>query len=230
MAADDAPIGTTAWLDSTIGSLFQSDSNDSTPPPGTRVPQPAADSSADDSAFPSLFGAWGGTAEIPTLLPGSSNQDDNKANGSDSKSTGGPDFWQWATSAADGLSLEALGPSIGLDSLGNSGAPAPALHSDTPRSDAATLHLTADVPTLGVKDLKSLIKRAGLSDQSCVERKDLEALAIVAQKRLIEAAALKQTAAANSAAAASRGTGASALAHEIAEKHGKHPVRKAELR
>jgi len=229
MAANDAPIGTTAWLDSTIGSLFQSDSNDSTPPPGTLVPPPVADSSADDSAFPSLFGAWGGTAEIPTLLPGSSKQDDNKANSSDSKSTGGPDFWQWATSAADGLSLEAL-PSIGLDSLGNSGASAPALHSDTPRSDAATLHLTADVPTLGVKYLKSLIKRAGLSDQSCVERKDLEALAIVAQKRLVEAAALKQTAAANSAAAASRGTGASALAHDIADKHGKHPVWKAKLR
>jgi len=222
MAADDATVGTTAWLDSAIGSLFKSDSSGSAPPSGTLVPPTTTESIADDSSLSSVFGAWAVTTENPAPISGSGNIEEG---------CGGSDFWQWASSAADGLSLEALRPSIGLgiDSFGNSGASAPALRSDTSRGDSAALNLSDEVATLSVKDLKSLIKRAGLSDQSCVERNDLEALAVVAQKRLLEAEALKQSTAASSAAAARRGTGASALAHDIADKHGKHPVRTPDL-
>lgn len=221
MAANDAAVGTTSWLDSAIGSLFQNDAGDTGSPPSGELmpPLPAAGDSAVGSPLSALFGAWGGSSEAPPALPPS-----NGRNGGDSGSCGGEsssrgDFWAWAAAAAEGLSMD-----VGSSSSGG-GALTSAFEGGAATDPTLEANAVVDVASLSVKDLKLLIQRSGLSAHACVERSDLVALAAAAQQRLRDAAILKTAAAANRAAAASNGTGATALAHGIAEMHGKHPVR-----
>lgn len=78
-----------------------------------------------------------------------------------------------------------------------------------------------NVDTLSVKELRDLIKRAGLSDAACFEKADLVKLGLKAKMRLQEAAALRR------ATEARDGEGDSAAAaRRVAAMDGKHPVRR----
>ena len=46
---------------------------------------------------------------------------------------------------------------------------------------------TDDVETMGISEMKALIKSAGLSSADCVEKSDLRARSVLARERLAEA-------------------------------------------
>ena len=195
------------WLKSALGGIFKDDGapGSSSSSSSSKSNTTSSTSSSSVDGLMSLFSSGVGSAEQP---PASTHEGGSPQGAGD----GGDDFWS-------SLAARAASAAAGdLNLVGSSPEAPPAL--EVARDSLDTL----DVEALSIKDLRALIKRAGMSDAACVEKVDIVAAARRAVERLREAKALQRRGELAAASSDAR-TGAAAAAAGVGQRHGKHPRR-----